>query len=112
MLPEFLQLEVMKRKIRYAEEPDNPSVLRHYFHLDTPAADETLLQRRLRLRAQYVLLYETIGDAANPRHWRQICLDVIHRPLYELQQLANSRESRDDVSLLFVQLRGIELGAQ
>ncbi|WP_116367809.1 hypothetical protein [Parahaliea mediterranea] len=110
MLPEFLQLEVLKRKIRYAEEPDNPAVLRHYFRLDTPPPKETLLQRRLRLRAQYVLLYDTIKDAGNPPHWSQICLDMIHRPLYELRQLANSRESREDVSLLFVQLRRIELG--
>ncbi|MFV0276929.1 MAG: hypothetical protein ACK5HY_07065 [Parahaliea sp.] len=112
MLPEFLQLEVLKRKIRYAEEPDNPSLIKRFFQLDTPTtADETLLQRRLRLRGQYVLLFETIEDGNNPRHWRQTCLNVIYRPLYELQILANSNISKQDVSLLFTRLRSIDLGA-
>lgn len=110
MLPEFLQLEVLRRKIRYAEEPDNPGLLKAFFQLNTPPVEENLLQRRLRLRAQYVLLYATIEDENNPAHWRQTCLNVIYRPLYELQQLANNPLSRDDVSLLFTQLKSINLG--
>lgn len=111
MLPEFLHLEVLKRKIRYAEEPDNPGLLRDFFQLDAPASDESLLQRRLRLRAQYVLLFSTIEDGNNPPHWRQMCLNVIYRPLYELQQLANNSFAREDVSLLFSRLRSIDIGA-
>lgn len=110
MLPEFLFLEVLRRKIRYAEEPDNPGLLKAFFQMDAPATDETLLQRRLRLRAQFVLLYSTIEDANNPQHWRQTCLNVIYRPLYELQQLANNTFSQEDVSLLFTQLKSIKLG--
>ncbi|MFV0476370.1 MAG: hypothetical protein ACK5ME_00890 [Parahaliea sp.] len=110
MLPEFLQLETIKRKIRFAEEPDNPSLIEHFFTLDSPADRETLLQRRLRLRAQFILLYNTIEDGSNPLYWRQICLNVIYRPLYELRMLADNAITRADVSLLSVQLRSIYLG--
>lgn len=108
-IPEHIQLECLKRKIRRAEEPNNPKVLDDFFTLDKKHRRHDLLGRRENAFAQFNLLLSTVKDESLPSYWREHCLNVIYFPLAVLKQLANCEESLAEVNYLYHQLRYIRI---
>ncbi len=88
-LPDFLYLEVLKRKIRRAEEPDNPQLLKEYFSLEQKLETPTRLDGLLRLLHQCKLLLDTIEDKTLPPHWRELCLNQVYKPIARLDRFGN-----------------------
>lgn len=88
VLPDFIVLEIVRRKIRHGEEPDNPSLLSQMFDLDEKTACPSAMDKRLKFLNQFWLLFNAIQDPTNPSHWRELCLNNIHRPMNQLNRLA------------------------
>lgn len=93
------------RKIRSAEDPDNPALILLFLELSLSLADNTVADKRRCLKVQFQLLLDTLADEHLPSHWRCQCLDNIYRPLRELQRIACCRESKQQVRLLMYELR-------
>lgn len=99
------QVHQLRQKIRNAQEPDNPGLIRQWIQADSDLADSTKKQRRQRCIHQFQLLMEVVTDDCLPVHWRNICLDSISIPLYTLQYLADDTQSEARVRQLFSELR-------
>ena len=97
----------LQQKIRDAEEPDNPLLIRQYLDLDLPITETGLTGQRQRLVSQCRLLIETIADECLPPHWRCHCLDHIYLPLFALARLADCSQSIQQVRALNHELRVI-----
>jgi len=99
------KMKTLYRKIRYAEESDNPLLFVHFLELEFCKGNCNLAYQRQRLISQFQLLIDTMSDELLPVHWRKQCLDNIHQPLFKLQRLVNSDESAQQVKALFYELR-------
>lgn len=107
--PGFLRVEVLRRKIRLAEEPDNPGLLRELFALDVGLGRDTVGQKRARVLRQFHLLCETVEDVKIADHWRELCLNYLYRPLYTLQQLSTCEASKEELKALFAKTRQLRV---
>lgn len=95
--------EVLKHKIRYAVEPDNPMLVKLWLGTDLEESLSHSLMRRQYL-SQFNLLLETVLDELIPTHWRRICLDNIYLPLCGLKKLVNDDDSEKQLQNLFNEL--------
>lgn len=103
--PISMQCTQLHQKIRNAIEPDNPGLIKTFL---LPAPLGTISSKvllREYLTAQFQLLMETIADDYLPTHWRSQCLDHIHIPLLALNRLVDCEHSKEQVLLLFQELR-------
>ena len=96
-------LRVLRNKIRYGTEPDNPTLIRLWFSLDAPNPN-CVFQIRRHFEAQFRLLLETVADELIPAHWRWLCLDNIYKPLCSLQKISDDEESELQLKRLFNEL--------
>ncbi len=100
-----LSLEVLRDKIRFGTEPDNPALIRLWFSLDSPNPyQSSISQLRQHHEEQFKLLLETVADELIPAHWRCLCLDNIYKPLCSLQKISNDEESELRLKRLFNEL--------
>lgn len=99
-------LRLLRRKIRFGTEPDNPTL----FPLWRMQEEAVLIgtadteARRGVFEGQFRLLLDTVMDELVPRHWRCQCLDHIHTPLGSLHRLADDDASRRHVRQLLWEL--------
>jgi len=112
-------MDALHRKIRYAEEADNPLLFSHFLStdfnndIDNHGAGEheqciaTKAKQRSCLLAQFELLLVTLSDQSIPMHWRLQCLDHINKPLFTLQRLVDDEDSAEQVKGLFIELKMI-----
>lgn len=110
-------MDVLRRKIRYAEEADNPLLFSHFLStdfntdIDNDGKQEqcivTKAKQRACLLAQFELLLVTLSDQSIPMHWRLQCLDHINKPLFTLQRLVDDEDSAEQVKGLFIELKMI-----
>ncbi len=108
-LPDFLQLEILRRKVRRAEEPNNPSLLGQFLRLENQAQNSDILGKRARLLRQCELLFDTIEDTEIKAHWRELCLNHLHHPILALGRLADSEARRIEVNRLISRARRIKV---
>ena len=89
-------------KIRCALEPDNPLLVKEYLRIH-----EVLLieDKRALLVSHFNLLLDTAADECLPLHWRTLCFDYIHQPLFALQRIAHSAKNKNELAYLFTELR-------
>lgn len=88
---------LLARKIRFASEPDNPELLRHWLNAPLPERLQSRAGQRYYYRLQYQLLLETISDEFVPEDWRCRCLEFIHQPLQQLGRLAETTAEKREV---------------
>ncbi|MEL0659286.1 hypothetical protein V6255_09045 [Psychromonas arctica] len=110
-------MDALHRKIRYAEEVDNPLLFSHFLSTDFNADIDndgyheqclvTKIEQRACLLAQFELLLVTLSDQSIPMHWRLQCLDHINKPLFTLQRLVDDEDSAEQVKGLFTELKMI-----
>lgn len=98
-------ITVLRRKIRHAEEPDNPALISIYLNQKANSLGASTDARRQHLLVQFQLLLDTIMDTCRPLHWRCLCMDHIHQPIFALKTLADTAESKQHVRTLFHDLR-------
>lgn len=89
-------------KIRRAMEPDNPLLLKEYLRIQ---GDISIEEKRSLLLSHFNLLLDTAADECLPVHWRTLCFDHIHQPLFALQRIAHSIQNKSELALLFKELR-------
>ena len=99
------QLHHLRHKIRAAQEPDNPDLIRQWIILGHVSVQAPLELRRRICIDQFYLLLEVVADDCLPTHWRNSCLDHINRPLQALKQLVDDQHSSSMVQRLFYELR-------
>ncbi|MFG1496840.1 hypothetical protein ABMA57_09415 [Saccharospirillum sp. HFRX-1] len=95
---------LLARKIRFASEPDNPELLRHWLDAPVPHRLQSQASQRHYYRLQYQLLRETISDEFVPEDWRCRCLESIYQPLQRLEQLAQSSAEKREVRDLYFEV--------
>ena len=97
----------LESAVRYAQQPDDPCLVSRYLESATKLAQaETSAgeKRRVFYRVLRTLL-DTICDTYLPKHWRDICLDQVYRPLSALDRLADSNKEQDKIRLFRYELR-------
>jgi hypothetical protein len=90
-----LNLTLIKRKIRWGHEPDNPMLIKLWLSLEEQVIVnqvEIKLKRSL-YEAQFHLLLKTIEDELISKVWRHVCLDNIYQPLRSLHKLTDNAAS-------------------
>lgn len=92
----------LEEKIRFALAPDSPSLLKQYLVLGSSLL---VKQKRVLLRSQFELLLDTAADECLPIHWRILCFDHIHQPLFSLQRITHSDAEKTELACLFKELR-------
>ncbi|VUD40871.1 hypothetical protein TDB9533_00370 [Thalassocella blandensis] len=112
-MPEFLELEYLRRKIRRADEPDNPMLIQRFLELDTPEKANNSAALQIHLKKQCLLLLDTIVDDALAPQWRENCLNVIYCLLSKWQALAqtlpNNESGRAEVNAIITTLRNVKI---
>ena len=81
--------------VRLGKNPDSPDLLYTYLNL----YKERLSQVGVEVSQAYLtriidLLIETICDPLVPYEWRALCLDNIHKPLFDLSNLPKTENNR------------------
>ena len=97
-----LNLTLIKRKIRWGQEQNNPMLIKLWLDLEEQQIieqSETELKRQ-QYEAQFHLLLKTIEDELIANVWRQVCLDNIYQPLRSLHQLTDSISSTNQLKIL------------
>jgi hypothetical protein len=99
----------IRKKIRYAEDQENPQLLPFWL-----MAEQTLftgsyfngdqIARQKMYQDQFRLLLDVICDNLLPRHWRELCLDNIYRPLTELNRISQCEASKKRLRHLWLEL--------
>jgi len=97
-------ITLLRKKIRYAEEENNPQMLTLWFVAEQALVEEDLNQLRRLYHAEFYLLLEVITDTLLPNHWRELCLDNIYRPLVELNRLSHCQSSKKQLRHLWLEL--------
>ncbi|MEM7360871.1 MAG: hypothetical protein AAF431_17405 [Pseudomonadota bacterium] len=100
-----MTISELYRKVRNAEEPDNCGLVLYALSEYAEAGNRSLVEYRQCLFDQFRLLMDTAADECLPAHWRQLCLDQIHRPLGLLWNLADNQYGREEVMRLYTELR-------
>lgn len=92
LAPSSPYLSVLRNKIRYGSEPDNPSLITLWLIQENEfiSTDISLEENWQRHESQFRLLLETVVDELVPSHWRCLCLDYIYKPLSSLQRLSTT----------------------
>ncbi len=90
-------------KIRYASEPDNPDLIRHWLHHSVPPSHSQAGCWQY-YRLQYHLLLDTLNDSSLPLRWRCACLDAIYIPLQQLEKLAGDAAQKREVRRLYFEV--------
>lgn len=89
----------LRHAVRYGTAPNEPRYLAEFLAAcDEDAEGLTGDDRWCRYREAFEVLLDTICDCAVPTVWRQCCLDVIHKPLSDMQRLAGDDFLKLEVS--------------
>ena len=90
------QLSVLRNKIRFGLEPDNPALIALWLanECDVNSTNKDYRELSKMYEQQFRLLLETIIDELVPAYWRRTCLDYIYRPLSSLQRIAITDEGQ------------------
>lgn len=114
-----INLSELRRKIRFAEEPDNPALIGQWLATDhccqqqsdlsrrgiNPCQNCTRTQQYQHYEQQFRLLLETLEDELLPKNWRCSCLDQIYKPLAHLRQLCDTTYCSAQLNRLIWELR-------
>ena len=85
----------LERLVRQGRSPDCPDLLYRYLHLYTEKFSQQGVEAsRAYLMRVIDLLLETICDPLVPYHWRALCLDSIHQPVFDLSNLPRTEANR------------------
>lgn len=87
-------------KIRFAVEPNNPSLISQWLDAPCPGLLSSLDARKRYYLLQYQLLLATLRDEFVPLHWRCSCLDSFYKPLQQLATLASTQADKREVQRL------------
>jgi len=90
------QLQVLREKIRFGLEPDNPTLIVLWLssECDVRSTSKSYVELAKIYEQQFRLLLEAIVDELVPAYWRRTCLDYIYRPLSSLQRIAVSEKDQ------------------
>jgi len=101
-----IMLSILKDKIRYAKEPDNPMLISLWLSAEDSKQDIGYEELNLQshYQEQFYLLLETIADELIPVHWRRTCLDNIYKPICSLQRIAKNEKQQTQVQTLLHEL--------
>jgi len=97
---------VLESSVRNGNYPDCPCVLERYLTLsDARAANQSSIavQHTIHMRA-YRTLLNTLCDTYVSEHWRSLCLDQIHKPLFAIERLARTQTDKARVRQLYNEL--------
>lgn len=100
-----MNIKLLRNKIRYAIEPDQPQILSLWLAMEHEAVgDDTSLHWDM-YKSQFELLLESASDELNNLNWRYWCLDNINRPLMNLQRLIQNEQDHKEFRALCETLR-------
>ncbi|RDL44565.1 hypothetical protein DN730_09240 [Marinomonas piezotolerans] len=87
MTRQMVPFSVIEQIIRRGACVDSPNVLYRYINRIEEYADRCGITHAYSVyRRAYQVLIETICDGSVSMQWRELCLDMIHRPLMQLKR--------------------------
>ena len=99
-------INVLRHKIRYGEELDNPSLVLIWFSMEEALMGACKHAAWSLHVAEYRLLLDTLADDMLEGHWPVYgCLDKIYKPLSALSRLVDSDAKKQELEQLFYELR-------
>lgn len=110
---ESLFNEDLRERIRYAREPNSPTIVDQWLcyerccleacHNSACGLCASSVQIDL-YESQFQLLLEVVADELLPSHWRELCLNSLHRPLSQLRRLLRNTDNKTRLNELFYEL--------
>ena len=92
LIPVFEELEEC---VRLGKNPDSPDLLYTYLDLYKEQLSQVGVEASQAYLARIIdLLIETICDPLVPCQWRALCLDNIHKPVFDLSNLPKTENTR------------------
>lgn len=106
MTHQIVPFSVIEQVIKRGQSADSPQVLYHYLNRSEQYAEQLGIAEAYALhRRVYQVLLETVCDSDIAWHWRELCLDMIHRPLRQLQRFVITDQDAKEYYCLEYELR-------
>lgn len=87
MTQQIVPFSVIEQVIRRGLSVDSPQVLYRYIETTEEYAERLGISGAYAVhRRAYQVLIETVCDSSVSMHWRELCLDMINRPLMQLKR--------------------------
>lgn len=84
----LVPFSVLEQTIQGGQCADSPEVLYHYLKTSEEYAERLCLTEATKLHQRvFNVLLDTVCDTSLALHWRQMCLDMVYRPLSHLKRL-------------------------
>ena len=85
----------LEKRVRFGKNPDSPDLLYTYLGLYKEKLSEAGVEASQAYLTEIIdLLLETICDPLVPYQWRALCLDNIHKPVFDLSKLSKTKDNR------------------
>lgn len=99
-------IKTLRKKIRFAEEPNNPQLICMWLKIEQVKMKNISYEKQW---AGYIneanFLLDTLSDELIPAHWRECCLNHIHIPLGCLHRLVSSKKDLLRLNQLMYEVR-------
>ncbi|MGB2065597.1 MULTISPECIES: hypothetical protein [Marinomonas] len=108
MTSHIVPFSVIEQTIKRGVAADSPKVLFQYLDTSEAYAEQIGISDAYDLfKRVYQVLLETVCDASVPMHWRELCLDTIHRPLMQLKRFVITEQDALEYFRLEHELRAL-----
>ena len=85
----------LEKRVRFGKNPDSPDLLYTYLDLYKGQLSELGAEAAQAYLTEIIdLLLATICDPLVPYQWRALCLDNIHKPVFDLSKLSKTKDNR------------------
>ena len=85
----------LEKRVRLGKNPDSPDLLYTYLDLYKEKLSEVGVEASQAYITEIIdLLLETICDPLVPYQWRALCLDNIHKPVFDPSKLPKTKNNR------------------
>lgn len=104
----IVPFSVIEQAIKRGASADSPKLLFHYLETSEEYAEQLGISEAYNLyRRVYQVLLDTICDCSVALQWRQLCLDMIHRPLLQLKRFVITEQDAMEYFRLEHELRSL-----
>lgn len=104
----IVPFSVLEQTIKRGAASNSPQVLYYFLETSEQYAEQLGISEAYSLyKRVYQVLLDTVCDASVAMHWRELCLDMIHRPLLQLKSFVITEQDAQEFFRLEHELRAL-----